>query len=120
LVFLLILGTFNLLNLLPMHRFDGGQVLRQIFRTRKSQIVASFIVTLCILSIGFEIGLPARYLVVGLLVFTLVSLIGGGSFKPRQKLDEMNGGERMLVSFGLYAAIAMHGYAVITAIDKLF
>lgn len=120
LVFLLITGAFNLLNLLPMHRFDGGQVLRQIFRSRKSQILASFIVTLCILSIGLEIGLPARYLVAGLLVFTLVSLIGGGSFKPRQKLDEMNGGERMLVSFGLYAAIAMHGYAVIVAIDKLF
>jgi Zn-dependent protease len=120
LVFLLILGAFNLLNLLPMHRFDGGQVLRQIFRTRRSQILASFMVTLCILCIGVEIGLPARYLVVGLLVFTLVSLIGGGSFKPRQKLDEMNGGERMLVSFGLYAAIAMHGYAVIVAIDKLF
>lgn len=120
LVFLLILGAFNLLNLLPMQRFDGGQVLRQIFRTHRSQILASFLVTLCILSIGAAIGLPARYLVVGLLIFTLVSVIGGGSFKPRQKLDEMNGGERMLVSFGLYAAIAMHGYAVITAIDRLF
>jgi Zn-dependent protease len=29
LVFLLILSAFNLLNLLPMSRFDGGQVLRQ-------------------------------------------------------------------------------------------
>jgi Zn-dependent protease len=120
LAFLLILGAFNLLNLLPMHRFDGGQVLRQIFRTRRSQILASFLVTLCILCVGLEIGLPARYLLTGLLVFTLVSLIGGGSFKPRQKLDEMNGGERMLVSFGLYAAIAMHGYAIVFAIGKLF
>lgn len=119
-VFLLITGAFNLLNLLPMHRFDGGQVLRQIFRTRRSQILASFMVTLCILCVGLEIGLSTRYLVVGLLIFTLVSLIGGGSFKPRQKLDEMNGGERMLVSFGLYAAIAMHGYAVVFAIDRLF
>ena len=120
LVFLLILGAFNLLNLLPMQRFDGGQVLRQIFRTQRSQILASFLVTLCILCVGAEIGLPARYLGIGLLVFTVVSIIGGGSFKPRQKLEEMNGGERMLVSFGLYAAIAMHGYAVITAIDRLF
>jgi hypothetical protein len=103
-----------------MQRFDGGQVLRQIFRTQRSQILASFLVTLCILCVGAEIGLPARYLGIGLLVFTVVSIIGGGSFKPRQKLEEMNGGERMLVSFGLYAAIAMHGYAVITAIDRLF
>jgi Zn-dependent protease len=30
-VFLLILGAFNFLNLLPMSRFDGGQVLKQVF-----------------------------------------------------------------------------------------
>ncbi|CAN7301505.1 hypothetical protein [Rhizobium sp. LjRoot258] len=120
LVFMLILGAFNLLNLLPMHRFDGGQVLRQIFRTPRSQIAASFVVTLCILGIGFEIGLPAKMLSTGLLVFTLVSLVSGGSVKPRQMLDEMKDGERMLVAFGLYAAIAMHGYAIIFATEKLF
>lgn len=120
LVFMLILGAFNLLNLLPMHRFDGGQVLRQIFRTRRSQIAASFVVTLCILGIGFEIGLPAKMLTAGLLVFTLVSFVTGGSVKPRQMLDEMKDGERMLVAFGLYAAIAVHGYAIIFATEKLF
>jgi len=120
LIFLLILGTFNLLNLLPMHRFDGGQVLRQIFRTRRSQIAASFVVTLCILGIGFEIGLPANMLTAGLFVFMLVSLVSGGSVKPRQMLDEMKDGERMLVAFGLYAAIAVHGYAIIFATEKLF
>jgi Zn-dependent protease len=120
LVFLLILGAFNLLNLLPMHRFDGGQVLRQIFRTRWSQITASFVVTLCILLIGFEIGLSANMLTVGLLVFTVVSLIGVRSVKPRQKLDEMTDPERMLVGFGLYAAIAMHGYAIVFSIGNLF
>lgn len=120
LIFLLILGAFNLLNLLPMHRFDGGQVLRQIFRTRRSQILASFFVTFCILGVGFEIGLPARYLTVGLLVFIIVSLIGAGSVKPRRKLDEMSEPERMMVAFGLYAAIALHGYAIIFATEKLF
>ncbi|MDP9808913.1 Zn-dependent protease [Rhizobium tibeticum] len=120
LVFMLILGAFNLLNLLPMHRFDGGQVLRQISRTPRSQIAASFVVTLCILGIGFEIGLPAKMLTMGLLVFTLVSLVSSGSVKPRQTLDEMTDGERMLVAFGLYAAIAIHGYAIIFATEKLF
>ncbi|OWV96058.1 hypothetical protein [Rhizobium sp. R693] len=120
LIFMLILGAFNLLNLLPMNRFDGGQVLRQIFRTRRSQIAASFVVTLCILGIGFEVGLPANMLTAGLLVFTLVSLVSGGSVKPRQMLEEMRDGERMLVAFGLYAAIAVHGYAIIFATETLF
>jgi len=120
LVFLLILGAFNLLNLLPMHRFDGGQVLRQIFRTRHSLMVASFAVTGCILAIGWEIGLSNNLLIAGLVVFILLSMIGSGSVKPRQKLDEMNDGERMLVAFGLYAAIAMHGYAIIFASENLF
>jgi Zn-dependent protease len=120
LVFLLILGAFNLLNLLPMHRFDGGQVLRQIFRTRRSQIAASFLVTLCILLVGFEIGISANMLMVGLLVFTIVSLIGARSVRPRQKLDEMTDPERMLVGFGLYSAIVMHGYAIIFAVGSLF
>jgi len=120
LIFMLILGAFNLLNLLPMHRFDGGQILRQVFRTRGSQIAASFVVTLCILSIGFQVGIPAKILTAGLLVFTLVSFISGGSAKPRQMLEEMKDGERMLVAFGLYAALAMHGYAIIFATEKVF
>jgi len=120
LVLLLILGAFNLLNLLPMHRFDGGQVLRQIFRTRHSLIVASFTVTACIIGVGWAIGLSNNLLIAGLAVFILMSMIGSGSVKPRQKLDEMNDGERMLVAFGFYAAIAMHGYAIIFASEKLF
>ncbi len=120
LVFIMILGAFNLLNLLPMHRFDGGQLLRQIFRSRRSQAAASFVVTLCIMCVGFEVGLAATWLLAGLVVFTIVSMIGAGSVKPRQKLEEMKDGERMLVAFGLYAAIAMHGYAVVFAIDRIF
>jgi hypothetical protein len=42
------------------------------------------------------------------------------SVKPRQKLDEMTDPERMLVGFGLYAAIAMHGYAIVFSIGNLF
>jgi Zn-dependent protease len=119
-IFLLILGAFNLLNLLPMHRFDGGQILRQIFRTRNTLMGASFAVTACILGIGFEIGIPNAFLIAGLAVFTLLSMIGAGSIKPRQQLEPMRDGERMLVAFGLYAAIAMHGYAVIFASEMLF
>ena len=120
LVFLLILGAFNLLNLLPMYRFDGGQVLRQIFTRRSSLVGASFGITLAILGVGWSIGLGPTTLLAALAVFTLLSLIGFGSVKPKDELEKMSGGERMLVSFGLYAAVAMHAYAVIYAADILF
>lgn len=120
LVFMLILGAFNLLNLLPMYRFDGGQVLRQIFISRFSLIAASFGITLVILAVGWSIGLTPVALLAALAVFTLLSLIGSGSVKPKDELERISGGERMLVSFGLYAAVAMHGYAIIYAANILF
>jgi Zn-dependent protease len=120
LVFLLILGSFNLLNLLPMYRFDGGQVLRQIFVRRASLVCGSFGITLVILAIGWSIGLGTTTLLAALAVFILLSLIGFGSVKPKDELERMSGAERMLVSFGLYAAVAMHGYAVVYAARTLF
>lgn len=120
LVFLLILGAFNLLNLLPMHRFDGGQVLRQVFASRLGLLVASFLVTLAILWVGWRIGLPAQLLIAGLAIFTVLSLIGAGGVKPRRSLDPMTAPQRLLAGFGLYAAIVMHGYAIVYACDRLF
>lgn len=119
LVFMLIIGAFNLLNLLPMHRFDGGQVLRQVFSTRASLLVASFFVTLMILWVGWRIGLPARMLIAGLAVFTVLSLLGAGGIKPRRALDPMTAPQRLLAGFGLYAALVLHGYAIIYACDRL-
>lgn len=120
LVFLLILGAFNLLNLLPMYRFDGGQVLRQIFVRRSSLVAGSFGITLVILGVGWSIGLSLTALLAALAVFTLLSLIGFGSVKPKEELEKMSAAERMLVSFGLYAAVSMHGYAIIYSADALF
>jgi Zn-dependent protease len=120
LVFLLILGAFNLLNLLPMHRFDGGQVLRQVFAGRTGLVVASFLMTLAITWVGWRIGLPLRLLIAGLAVFTVLSLLGAGGVKPRRALDPMTAPQRLLAGFGLYSAIAMHGYAIIYACDRLF
>ncbi len=118
--FLLILGAFNLLNLLPMYRFDGGQVLRQVFPSRLMQVLASFGVTLIILGVGWRIGLPPVALMAGLSVFTLMSLMSAGRVKPREALDPMTGPERLLAGFGLYAALAIHGYAVVEACAQLF
>lgn len=120
LVFLLILGAFNLLNLLPMNRFDGGQVLRQVFRSRTGVLLGSFCVTLIILAVGWRIGLSSQALIAGLAVFVLLSMIGAVGVKPRHKLDEMSGLQRIISALGLYAAVALHGYAIIYATDRLF
>jgi Zn-dependent protease len=120
LTFLLILGAFNLLNLLPMYRFDGGQILRQAFRSRLSLLCASFGITFIILWVGWQIHVPSVALLAGLAVFTLLSLIGARSVKPKEKLEEMTGAERMLIGFGLYAAVMIHAYAIIYSAHRLF
>jgi Zn-dependent protease len=120
LVFLLILGAFNLLNLLPMNRFDGGQVLRQVFRSRISRMMGSFLVTLVILGVGWRIGISSPALLAGLAVFALLSMMGQGGVKPRHRLDEMTDGQRIVSGLGLYAAVVLHGYAIVYATDRLF
>ncbi|MCQ1854829.1 hypothetical protein [Neorhizobium galegae] len=120
LVFLLILGAFNLLNLLPMYRFDGGRVLRQIFPTRSLLVAGSFGITLLMLWVGYRIGLSSTALIAALAVFTLMSLIGFSSVKPRETLEQMHPGERLMAGLGLYAAVAIHSYGLVYACDRLF
>jgi Zn-dependent protease len=120
LMFLLILGAFNLLNLLPMSRFDGGQIIRQLFDSKRMLVTASFGIACVILWIGYRIDLPQNALLAGMAVFTLVSLLGTSNVKPRFALDEMRPAERLMAGFGLYAALFIHGYAVIYACDRLF
>lgn len=118
--FLLILGGFNLLNLLPMSRFDGGQVIRQVFPQRGMQLLASFALTLIVLLVGYKIGVPLTALVAGLAVITLISMIGLRTNVMRDELDTIQPPERLMAGFGLYAAVAIHSYAVITACQILF
>lgn len=120
LVFLLILGAFNLLNLLPMQRFDGGQALRQIFEGYKLQIMGSFLIAGVILFTGWEIGLPREALIAGLAVFALMSFMGKSDVKPRHEMHPMNDPERLMAGLGLYAAVLIHAYAVIIACERLF
>ncbi|MGV8936916.1 MAG: hypothetical protein ACOH2J_07305 [Allorhizobium sp.] len=120
LTLLLILGAFNILNLLPMARFDGGQVLRSLFFSRRSLAAGSFGITAVILWTGWRIGMPSSALLATLAVFTLLSLIGAGHVKPRHKLEPMTAAERLLAGFGLFAAVTIHACAVIHACDGLF
>lgn len=120
LVFLVILGAFNLLNLLPTYRFDGGQVLRQVFEGPRALTAISFVVTGVILWTGWRIGLGAPMLIAGLAIFILLSMIRTKSAKPKEALVPMTAAERLMTGFGYYAALAIHAYAVIYACDRLF
>jgi hypothetical protein len=83
-------------------------------------VTASFGIACVILWIGYRIDLPQNALLAGMAVFTLVSLLGTSNVKPRFALDEMRPAERLMAGFGLYAALFIHGYAVIYACDRLF
>jgi Zn-dependent protease len=120
LVFLVVLGAFNLLNLLPTYRFDGGQVLRQVFEGQRALAVTSFVVTTVILWTGWRIGLEPPMLIGGLAIFVLLSLIRTRAVKPREALQPMTAPERLMTGFGYYAALVIHAYAVIYACDRLF
>jgi Zn-dependent protease len=120
LVFLLVLSAFNFLNLLPMSRFDGGQVLRQVFPTRDGLLGATFLVTAGILWTGHRIGVPLEALLGGLAVMALMSMTNNNSFKPREALDEMTSSERLHAGLGYYAVLAIHAYGLVYATDHLF
>lgn len=120
LVFLLVLSAFNLLNLLPMSRFDGGQVLRQVFPTQDGLLGGTFLVTAAILFTGWRVGIPSQALFGGLAVMALLSLSNRASVKMREELIDMTGGERLFAGFGYYAALAIHAYGLVYACDLLF
>jgi Zn-dependent protease len=120
LVFLLVLSGFNFLNLLPMSRFDGGQVLRQVFPTRDGLLGATFLVTAGILWTGHRIGVPLEALLGSLAVMALISMTSNNSFKPREALDEMSCGERLNAGLGYYSVLAIHAYGLIYTTDHLF
>ncbi len=119
-LFLLILGAFNLLNLLPMQRFDGGQAIRQIFPKFGMQTMGSFLITGAILATGWEVGIPSSALVVALAIFVLLSFLGRSSVKPRHEMLPMSNPERLIAGLGLYAAVLIHAYAIIVAWEALF
>lgn len=120
LVLVLVLGGFNLLNLLPMARFDGGQVLKRIFPGLGMQMLGSFGISAVIAVTGWEVGVSRDILIVSLAVFALLSLISAGTVKMRDELTPMRPAERLLVGLGLYAAVIIHSYAIVFAADLLF
>lgn len=107
-------AVFNLANLVPVWKFDGGQVIRQVFDSKMAQAMASFVILGALLLIGFASGFSASALLPVGVVFALMSLMTNGpSFKPRHALQAMTGRERVAIIAGLGATFIAHASGTI-------
>ncbi len=84
-------ALFNIANLVPVWKFDGGQVLRQICPDPSLLALASFLLLAAFLAVGRRAGIPPWLLVSMGAVFAILSLItAGGGVKPRHELKPIS------------------------------
>ena len=103
-------AIFNLANLVPVWKFDGGQVIRQIFDNRLAQGLASFSLLGGLMFVGWAGGFSLKAIIIAGVIFSIMSLMTTGSgFKPKAELTPMNNNERMLLLAGLIASFVAHG-----------
>lgn len=111
-----IMALFNLANLFPIWKFDGGQVLRQICTGTLSLAMASFAMASAFLALGYRGGMPFEMLVFSAAVFILISLATAGTgVKPRHDLKPMTSGQRAAIAAALIAVFAIHAHGVLWA-----
>lgn len=117
----LICAVFNLGNILPVWKFDGGQILRQIFRRKLSLMIASSVLLLAVGAYAVRIGLPAPIVFIGIVLVASLSLITGThTVKPRSALVPMTRGEGALALGGLLAVLTIHGVVLQRCIETIF
>jgi Zn-dependent protease len=115
----LIGSIFNLANLVPVWKFDGGQVIRQVFDGRIAQAAASFIMLSALLAIGSYCGFSLAVLVPVAAVFAILSIMtSGASFKPRHALKPMTGTERGVLIAGLAATFSAHALGAVWGLSQ--
>ena len=112
-------AVFNLANLVPVWKFDGGQVIRQVFTSKWAQAISSFALLGALLLIGLAAGFSASVLLPVGVVFALLSLMtNGASFKPRHALEPMTGRERAAILAGLAATFVAHASGAIWGLQQ--
>lgn len=113
-------ALFNIANLVPVWKFDGGQVLRQICPGPIALALASFSLLSALLAVGWFAGFSQGFLLVAGAVFAILSLLTVGSgVKPRHELKPIRTFDRFAMAGALLAVFAIHGYGLLWASAKL-
>jgi Zn-dependent protease len=115
------LALFNLANLLPVWRFDGAQVLRQITGHWQTRVLAELTLLLPFIAVGLALGSTGA-VVAGFAAATIgmAVLTRNAVFKPRQPLKPMSQPETIVACAGLAAVVAVHAIGVTWAAERLF
>lgn len=115
-----IAALFNVANLVPVWKFDGGQVLRQICPGPVSLALASFVLLSAFLALGYAAGFSAMLLVSAGAIFAVLSLITAGSgIKPRHELRRLEGLERVAIAGALLAVFSVHASGLLWASARM-
>lgn len=118
-VFAGVLALFNLANLVPVWRFDGGQVLRQICRGKIVLVLASFALLAAFMAVALLAGFEARIVYVAGAVFAVLSLItAGDTVQPRHALKPVRRGDGLALGAALVATFVIHASALIWLADR--
>jgi Zn-dependent protease len=113
-------ALFNLANLVPVWKFDGGQVLRQICPPGLLLAASSFALLTGFLAIGYFARFSPNVLIAAGAVFAALSLItAGNAVKPRYELKPLDGAGRAALAGALLAVIVIHGTGVLWAFNHL-
>ncbi|WP_245454752.1 site-2 protease family protein [Mesorhizobium sp. M3A.F.Ca.ET.080.04.2.1] len=97
-------SLFNIANLVPVWKFDGGQVLRQICPGPIALALASFLLLSALLALGWHVGFSPSFLLIAGAVFSILSLLTMGSgVKPRHELKPIHAFDRLAMAGALLA-----------------
>lgn len=111
---------FNIANLVPIWKFDGGQVLRQICPNGATLALASFLLLSMALWVGHAAGFSTRLLVIaGAIVAILSVMTASSGVKPRHDLKPIAAFDRFALGAALLAAFTVHGYGVLWAAAQI-
>jgi Zn-dependent protease len=113
-------ALFNIANLVPVWKFDGGQVLRQICPGPIALALASFLLLSAFLALGRQAGFSSGFLLAAGATFSILSLLTMGSgVKPRHELKPIRTVDRFAIAGALLAVFVIHGYGVLWASGQL-
>lgn len=113
-------ALFNIANLVPVWKFDGGQVLRQICPGPVARALASFVLLSAFLALAHQVGFPQKLLIAAGATFAILSLITAGSgVKPRYALKPIAAFDRVAITAALLAIFAIHASGLMWAAARL-